>query len=90
MEMEAKSQQTSEDCRPLANLGSGQSGVVVALGGGRQFESRMVSMGLCPGCLITVLRASHGGCGPVVVGIGATRLALGHGMAEKIYVTTGD
>lgn len=68
---------------PLATLRPGQSGIVVHLEGGCEFQSRIVSMGLNPGMEVEVLQNASG---PVLVAIGETRLAIGHGMAEKIFV----
>lgn len=51
--------------------------------GGRAFQQRMVSMGIRVGTELEVLRGSSG---PVLVGVGESRLALGRGMAEKIMV----
>jgi ferrous iron transport protein A len=68
----------------LTTLKSGDQGVVVSLGGGRAFHSRMVSMGLRPGGEIKVIRNAGGG--PILVAARETRLALGRGMAEKILV----
>ena len=70
--------------RPLTAIASGGKAKVVALLGGRGFQNRMVSMGLKVGCEIEVLH--RGSRGPVLVAAGGTRLALGHGMAERILV----
>jgi Fe2+ transport system protein FeoA len=42
-------------------------------------------MGLRVGCRVQVVGGGAGG-GPVVVAVGDTRLAVGHGMANKIMV----
>jgi len=41
-------------------------------------------MGLVPGVKLTVL--NRNGTGPVMVAVKDSRLAIGHGMAEKIIV----
>lgn len=72
--------------RPLSTIAAGKKGMVIALAGGRQFQDRLVSMGLNVGCEIEVVHSSNGRCGPTLVATGETRLAVGHGMADKILV----
>jgi len=58
---------------------------VVEISGGSNLEHRLLSMGVYKGKLLTKL--SHIGLqGPVVIKVGRTILALGHGVAEKIIV----
>ena len=73
---------------PLSRMNKGQTGCVLALRGGRDFQQRILSLGLSVGCEIELLQkgsADHTE-GPVVVRSGDTRLMVGHGMAEKIIV----
>jgi Fe2+ transport system protein FeoA len=74
----------------LSRLRKGERGCVLALRGGREFQQRIVSLGLRVGCEIEVLQkgSADDGDGPVVVRSGDTRLMVGHGMAEKIVVRT--
>ena len=58
--------------------------VICALEGGHCFYNQLSSMGLNTGRRIKVL--SSGGRGPVLVMAGDARLAVGHGMAKKIFV----
>jgi Fe2+ transport system protein FeoA len=71
---------------PLSRLPAGAAATVVSLAGGRQFQSRLVSMGLTVGCGLTVLRSSGSG-GPALIATGTTRLAIGRGMADRILVS---
>ena len=53
--------------------------------GGSNLESKLLSMGVYKGKLVTKL--SHIGLkGPVVIKAGRTILALGHSVAEKIII----
>lgn len=72
--------------RLLSAMTHGKKGIVVALAGGRQFQHRLVSMGINVGCEIEVLHSSNGRGGPTLVATGESRLAVGHGMADKILV----
>ena len=71
---------------PLTSLRRGQSGTVACLGGGRAMQARLLGMGLYVGSEVRVLSAHHRSHGPTLVAVGETRLALGHGMAERIMV----
>ncbi len=71
---------------PLSGAGSGQRALVVAFHGGKDFQGRVVSMGLNIGSEVDVLNGCDSGKGPILVAVGETRLALGHGMADKIIV----
>ena len=68
----------------LCDTPEGAKATVVALPTGRRAHSRLVNIGLKVGSEIQVLRNS--GWGPVLVGTGLTRLAIGHGMAERVTV----
>lgn len=69
---------------PLTNAVPHTRVRVVAIRGGRRFHERINSMGLYIGCELNMM--VNGQEGRMVVAIGDTRLALGHGMAEKIWV----
>ncbi len=73
--------------RPLSLLRAGQTARVASLGGGREFQARLVSMGLLVGSQVMVIRAGGGsGRGATLVALGPMRLGIGRGMAEKIMV----
>ena len=69
---------------PLSTLRSGNRGTVIALQGGGGFQERITSMGLFVGCEVEVLGGGDGG--RMVLATGETRIALGHGMADKVLV----
>jgi Fe2+ transport system protein FeoA len=78
---------------PLTALRGGEAGTVTsikALHGRRHrrgwgFEKRLMDMGLTPGTRVTVVKSApfHG---PLEILVRGSRLALGRGMAERIFV----
>jgi Fe2+ transport system protein FeoA len=73
--------------QPLSSLLVGQTAKVVSCQAGRDCRARLTSMGLTLGSEVSVVRRGHG---PVLVATRGTRLAIGRGMAEKIFVTPLD
>lgn len=72
------------ECRRLTDTGAGSSVIIDRFEGGGFFKEKLISMGLLPGKEVEVLSSRKNG--PVVIRVNDTRLALGHGMAHKIYV----
>ena len=80
---------------PLTALRDGEAGTVTSIkaghgrGRGRGWgsEKRLMDMGLTPGTRVTVVKSApfHG---PVEILVRGSRLALGRGMAERIFVET--
>jgi len=78
---------------PLTALRDGETGIVTSikagygrgLGRGWGFEKRLMDLGLTPGTRVTVVRSApfHG---PLEILVRGSRLALGRGMAERIFV----
>ncbi len=69
----------------LAKLKAGNKAQILGISGGGCLEKRLMNMGIYKGKEVSKL--SHIGLkGPVVVKVGRTILALGHGIAEKIQV----
>lgn len=77
---------------PLTMLKNGEIGVVVSVksgyGKGWRLKKRLMDMGITPGTRITVVKSApfHG---PVEILVRGYRLAIGRGMAERIFVETG-
>jgi len=77
----------------LTALRDGETGTVTSIkaghgrgrGRGWGFEKRLMDMGLTPGTKVTVVKSApfHG---PLEVLVRGSRLALGRGMAERIFV----
>ena len=68
----------------LSHVEQGKEVILKTIQGGIGFKSRLYSMGLLPGTKLLVLR--QGACGPIVLRVRDSSLAIGHGMAEKIKV----
>jgi DtxR family Mn-dependent transcriptional regulator len=91
--MERRSREGSEV--PLTALRDGETGILTTIKGGHErgrgrgwgFEKRLMDMGLTPGARVTVMKSApfHG---PLEVLVRGSRLALGRGMAERIFVET--
>ena len=72
--------------QPLSRIPAGRKVTVVALAGGHAFQNRLVSMGLNVGSTLELMHSGNGRGGPTLVAVGEVRLAIGHGMAEKVLV----
>ncbi|HDM75918.1 MAG TPA: ferrous iron transport protein A [Deltaproteobacteria bacterium] len=75
---------------PLTLADCGQRLRIVRLLGGRTFQCRMASIGLCPGQRIEVSTNNGKTQGPRIVTTDAGRFALGCGMCQKILVAPWD
>jgi DtxR family Mn-dependent transcriptional regulator len=73
----------------LASLRTGEAGTVRSIRAGhargRIFEKRLMDMGLTPGTRVSVVKSApfHG---PLEILVRGSRLALGRGMARRIFV----
>ncbi len=75
---------------PLTMADCGQRLRIVRLLGGKTFQCRMASLGLCPGQKIEVSANNSKSQGPRIVTTDAGRFALGCGMCQKILVAPWD
>jgi len=83
----------------LSDLRNGESGIINSVGVGRGrgrgdgrragrgwgFRKRLEDMGLTPGTKVTVVKSAPFN-GPLEVYVRGSRLAIGRGMAERIFV----
>ncbi len=69
----------------LAKLDTNQSGEVVKFTAGTGLVHRLEEMGIRVGKKVTKISGMPLR-GPVVIQVGGTRIALGHGMAMKVIV----
>jgi ferrous iron transport protein A len=69
---------------PLAQAGDGEQVEIVAVDGGRNVHRRLNDLGLAPGQRVRIVAGEPGS--PVLVAIGASRIAVGFGLALKIRV----
>lgn len=71
----------------LVHLKPDHKGRISEIHGGAGLQNRLMSMGVYAGK--EVVKLSYVGLrGPVVIRVGRSVLALGHGMAQKIMVET--
>jgi len=73
----------------LAQMRTGQSGIVVQIQGGRGMVNRLNALGIRPGKRITKVGAMFMR-GPVTVQVDRTQVAVGFGMARRIMVELGE
>lgn len=69
----------------LALVSPGREVRIVSITGGRGTRGHLANMGLDIGSVIEVLE--QGAPGPFLVAVKETRLAIGHGVAQKIMVS---
>lgn len=69
---------------PLAMVAPGDEVRLIAIRGGRRMRKRLAELGLNPGLTVRVVQRD--GCGPLILAVKDSRLALGRGMAHKIMV----
>lgn len=74
-----------EDIVPLTFLKEGERGIVVHAIGGRGIVKRLSEMGLTPGVEVVVKRSAPF-YGPIQVTVRGVSLALGRGIASKIFI----
>ena len=77
---------------PLSSLREGESGVIAFInvdhkGRGKSwgFVKRLMDMGLTPGTKVTVIKSAPFR-GPIEICVRGSRLALGRGMAKRIFM----
>lgn len=73
------------DLKNLTQIKEGKLVKVVEINGGQQFRRKIDAIGLRVGSQIIKVSAQVLN-GPVTIKIGSTKLAIGHGMAQKILV----
>ena len=86
LESIGRSEMSKRTIRPLSCVADGHVVSVVSLTGGRGMQTRVTAMGLYVGKKIRVLHGGAAGGGPTLVAIDDVRLAIGHGMAQKVLV----
>lgn len=69
---------------PLAMLDEGEEGVVAEVRGGPGLVRRLVDLGFTPGVRVKMLKRNAPG--PVLVEVRGFRVALGWGVARRIFV----
>jgi Fe2+ transport system protein FeoA len=73
-----------ENCHlPLTMVAPGESVKLVRIAAGHRLRRRLTELGLIPGVELKIMQAEGG---PLLLAVKDTRLALGRGMAHKIFV----
>lgn len=85
---ESRQQTRRKELIPLVQLGKGETGIIKFLRGGRGLVRRLADMGLTRDTRITVNRTAPFR-GPLEISVRGTNLALGRGVASKIFVLKG-
>ena len=75
----------SQNLVSIGNLKQGQCGKISFIRGGHNILQRLLDMGLTPGTKICVARVAPLG-GPVVLSVRNSKLALGKGIASKVFI----
>lgn len=68
----------------LNSAPAGSELVVLNAFGGHEFQRKIASLGIYPGERLEIVE--HRNCGGLIIKVKGSRLALGHGMCEKIKV----
>ncbi len=76
-----------EEAIPLSRIEAGKTVRLISIHAGREMKSRLADMGLVPGVEFRVIRNT--GNGPFIIAVKESRLALGHGMIERMFVKLG-
>ena len=74
---------------PLNQMKEGENGIIVEIQGGFGFVRRMESMNIRAGKQVTKLSTIFRR-GPITIRLDNTQVALGFGMANKIFVEVQD
>jgi len=72
----------------LSDLSLGDAGRITRVVGGRGIHQKLAMMGIIEGSMIRVIKSASSG-GPVVIEVERNSIAMGRGMAQKIYVQLG-
>jgi Fe2+ transport system protein FeoA len=71
---------------PLSMVAPGEEVCLIAIRGGPRMSKRLADLGLNLGMTVRVVQHMHGD-GPLILAVKDSRLAVGHGIAHKIFVT---
>ncbi len=69
--------------KELCSCLPGKTAQVIEIVGGSNVNRKLADLGIFPGSFVEILKNEGG---PVLLAVGASRLALGRGMAEKVIV----
>ena len=69
----------------LTDLDADETAVIKEIEGGLKVKMRLEAMGIRPGIKVTKI-SSHFWRGPVTLKVGTAKVAIGHGMAQRVIV----
>ena len=72
----------------LTELKSGDTGIVSRIEGGQRMITRLSGLGITEGIEIEMV-SRQPMKGPVLIKTGRTKVAIGHGMAGRIFINKG-
>ena len=75
---------TSRPSKPLLTLQVGRKGIIGTIKGGRSACKRLNELGLVPGAEIEMVNKIADG--QVMIRVKGSKLALGRGLANKVYI----
>lgn len=70
---------------PLAMMKSGEKARIKKIVGGRTARGKLTGLGLVCGKEVKI-HSDNSGSGPLIIAMGDNRIALGRGLAHKIFV----
>ena len=79
------SQENNRNRTRLSQIKIGQSASVLDVQAGASASKRILDLGLCPGTMIRVTNSAPFD-GPVEVSVRGTSVAIGRGLADRIFV----
>lgn len=74
----------------LDALATSESATVVGLNTSNDLQGRLTGMGLTVGAKVEILQGGHSRFKPLLIGVGESRIALGHDIAKMILVETDE
>jgi len=69
----------------LSDIIPGETGIITRIIGGQKLQRKLIMRGIKKGSRIRVIKSAGSG-GPVVIEVERNFIAIGRGMAQKIYV----
>jgi|GEM_PF-1791633 len=70
----------------LESLNMSDCATIVGLNATNELQNRLMGMGLTIGAKIEILHGGHGRFKPFIIGVGESRIAIGHDIAKLVLV----
>lgn len=77
---------STKEFRQISHIPAGKEATIVSIDTEWDLQGRLMGMGLFVGTKVGILRGGEAMSGPLLLGVGNTRIALGRDVAEKILV----